>query len=78
MTISRRILARHLIAKGQLDLDHVINLLRADKPDEALEVLDALLNKKLDVGVAPKREGFRVRTDWFHALLAEVQHVVLS
>jgi len=73
MTTTQRVLARHLTARGQFDLAPVIAFLRADKPDEALEVLDTLMRKKLDVGVTRKREGFAVHTDWFHSLMPEDQ-----
>lgn len=73
-----RVIAQYRSARGKLDLDSVVAPLRAKRPEEALAALDQVLNKQLEVRVFPRREEYRVQTDWFHVLMPEDQNRYLG
>ena len=69
------VVARYLLSRESSGsvFKHVIELVKKDDFDGALEILDEYLNKTLNVRVFPHRDEITVKTEWVHGLWPEDQ-----
>ncbi len=70
-----RIVARYLLARAQLVpvLTHIKSLANQGKFDDALDMLDIMLNRTLQLRVTRSSETVHVMTEWFSSMLPDEQ-----